>query len=557
MNRKALPIVALLLVVVSSLLGGYYQSRPVRSATTAEPVASEEIQQGFEEAIEVIENEYVGEADLEQLGKAAIQGMLHQLDPHSGFFTKQEFEQLQTEQQSRIYGIGVTISKRYDRVYIISATPGGPGQRAGLRYGDALVAVDGQRVEDWSQDRVLAQVRGEKGDPVEITVERVGASAPITVRIKRDEVKLPTVRGVFMTAQPGTGYIGLTGGFAAKTEEELTEAINLLKAEGMKQLVLDLRGNPGGLLNQAIEVSKKFLASGQKILEVRGRRDDGEGRSYEVPKNNLPETMPVVILINGQTASASEVVAGALQDHDRALIVGENSFGKGLVQRVMRLAYGAGLTLTTQRYYTPTGRLIQRDYANQSFYDYYMNRASQDVSAAPSGEAAWTDSGRKVYGGGGIKPDVEVKPLDGRTFTLNSVYGRVFYGGFEFTRQLVAGQVTGLREYRVSETQYRTQVSDEDINRYPIDERVLAAFRQYLISRPQFNISDEQFNAHRSYITLILRREIIYAAYGPEAGDQVYLAEDPQLKKAIELLPEARTLAENARKLAAQRDDRE
>ena len=549
MRRKALLVVAVILVAVSSLLGGYYQSRPVRSATTSEFQVSDEIKSGFDEAIEVVQDEYAGDIDLEQLGKASIQGMLHTLDPHSSFFTRAEFDQLQTEQQSRIYGIGVRISKRYDRVYILSATPGGPGHRVGLRYGDAIVAIDGQRVEDWHQDRVLQLVRGEKGAPLEITVDRPGSPAPVTVRLKRDEVKLPTVQGAFITSQPNTGYIGLTGGFAAKTEEELTTAINQLKTEGMKQLVLDLRGNPGGLLNQAIEVSKKFLAGGQKILEVRGRKDSGEGRVYDVPDNNLPETMPVVILINRQTASASEVVAGALQDHDRALIVGENSFGKGLVQSVTRLSYGAGLTLTTQRYYTPTGRLIQRDYANQSFYDYYLNRASHEMKPGPRGEALKTDGGREVFGGGGIKPDVEVKPL----VTTNPVYSKIFYGAFDFVRQLVAGQIASLREYKVNEFQHMNRITAEELNRYPVDDHVLSAYRQYIAAKSQFNLTDEEAAAYRSYLVLQLRREIITAAYGPEAGDQVYLTADPQLKKAIELLPEARMLAENARKLALER----
>jgi carboxyl-terminal processing protease len=552
MSKKTLPIAAIVLVVTSSLFGGYIQSRPSKTSGTSEPVVAEDLKQGFEEALDTIQEEYAGEIDLETLGKSSIQGMLHQLDPHSNFFTKTEFDEIQTEQQSRIYGIGVTIAKRSDRVYILSANPGSPGQRAGLRYGDAIVAVDGQAVEDWAQDKVLHRVRGEKGEAVELTVERAGAPAPITVRIKRDEVKLPTVRSVFMTSQPGTGYIGLTGGFAAKTEEELTAAIIKLKQEGMQQLVLDLRGNPGGLLDQAIEVAKKFLPGGQKILEVRGREGRFPSRVFEVPANNIPETFPLVILINGQTASASEVVAGALQDHDRALIVGENSFGKGLVQSVTRLSYGAGLTLTTQRYYTPTGRLIQRDYSNISFYDYYMNRkdGTQEPLAPQNNKALYTDNGRSVYGGGGITPDVEVKSVDAKSFSANSIRGRVFFGAFDFVRQLVAGQIASLREYRVSEAQYKSKLSQEDINRFPVDEKVLAAYRQHIAGKAQFNFSEEQFNLNKNYIILQIRRELMSAAYGPEAGEQVNLAEDPQLLKALEKLPDARLMADNVRRAA-------
>jgi len=546
MNKKTLPIAAIVLVILSSLFGGYIQSRPSKASGTSESVVPEDLKQGFEEALEVAQEEYAGEIDLESLGKNSIQGMLHQLDPHSNFFTKGEFDKIQTEQQSRIYGIGVTIAQRADRVYILSANPGSPGQRAGLRYGDAIIAVDGQKTDDWKQDKVLERVRGEKGETVELTVERAGAVSPITVRIKRDEVKLPTVRSAFMTAQPGTGYIGLTGGFAAKTEEELSAAIVKLKQEGMQQLVLDLRGNPGGLLDQAIEVTKKFLPAGQKILEVRGREGRFPNRVFEVPSNNVPETFPIVILINGQTASASEVVAGALQDHDRALIVGESSFGKGLVQSVTRLSYGAGLTLTTQRYYTPTGRLIQRDYSNISFYDYYLNRKeeSKDGSVPSNNKALYTDNGRSVYGGGGITPDIEAKP----SVINNSARGRIFFGAFDFVRQLVAGQINTLREYKVNETQTKSKLSQEEINHYPVDEKVLAAFRQHIAAKSQFNLTDEQFNANKNYIILQIRREILSAAYGPEAGDQVNLAEDAQLLKALEKLPEAKLMADNVRR---------
>ena len=283
----------------------------------------------FKEAISEIQENFAGKVDLELFGKNAILGMLHQLDPHSAFFTKAEFDEVQTEQSSRIYGIGVTIAKRYDHVYILSATPGAPGHRAGLRYGDAIIAIDKQSVDDWTSQQVMHRVRGEKGEPVEITVERAGTPNPITVRVRRDEVKLPSVRNAFIAGQGGTGYIALTGGFSSKTDEELLEALTQLKLEGMRQLVLDLRGNPGGLLDEAIKVSTRFLAPGEKILEVRGRDEESSAHTYEVPDNNEPETIPMVVLVDRQTASASEIVAGALQDHDRALIVGENTFGKG------------------------------------------------------------------------------------------------------------------------------------------------------------------------------------------------------------------------------------
>jgi carboxyl-terminal processing protease len=553
MKNKALPLIALLIIIAATVAGGYYGSSRSSHATTADADATDALTEEFKEAISEIQENYAGKTDLELLGKYSIQGMLHQLDPHSAFFTKAEFDDVQTEQSSRTYGIGVTIAKRYDRVYILSVTPAGPGHRAGLRYGDAVIAIDKQNVEEWTTEQVMHRVRGEKGEPVEVTVERAGAPNPITVTLKRDEVKLPSVRNAFMIGQGSIGYIALTGGFSSKTDEELTEAMTRLKAENMRQLILDLRGNPGGLLDEAIKVSKKFLAPGEKIVEVRGRDAQAAPHSqqvHEVPENNIPETMPVVVLINRQTASASEIVAGALQDHDRGLIVGENSFGKGLVQGVFRLWGGTGLVLTTAKYYTPTGRSIQRDYANVSFYDYYLNRNEdeQGVTGVPRGDALRTDLGREVYGGGGITPDVLMKSPE-----AGAARSRLFYGVFDFARQLIAGQIAGMREYRITETQHKAKISPEDINRYPVTDELVAALRQYLAGKPQFNVSDERFKSNLDYIRTQMRRELMSAAYGPEAGDQVYLSDDVQFRKAIESLDQARMLADNARRARGDR----
>lgn len=540
MKNRTLPLLAIGVIALSTLAGGYYSSLRPRHVTDTDSNLTDELTDQFKEALFEIQENYSGKVDLEVIGKNSIQGMLHQLDPHSAFFTKSEFDDVQTEQSSRIYGIGVTIAKRYDHVYILSATPGAPGQRAGLKYGDAIIAIDKQNVDDWTSQQVMHKVRGEKGEPVEITVERAGTPNPITVHVRRDEVKLPSVRNAFIIPQGATGYIALTGGFSSKTDEELTDALTELRLEGMRQLVLDLRGNPGGLLDEAVSVSRKFLAPGEKIVEVRGRDEESSAKTYDVPDNNSPETIPMVVLVDRNTASASEIVAGALQDHDRALIVGENTFGKGLVQGVFRLWGGTGLVLTTAKYYTPTGRSIQRSYANVSFYDYYLNRSEDPVAAnnARHGDALRTDLGRTVYGGGGITPDVEVKapPLS----------SRLFYGVFDFVRELVAGQMGGLREYRIAECQYKTKTSPEEINRYPITDELLAAFRQYISNKPQFNVSEERITANLNYIRTQMRREIITAAYGPEAGDQVYLADDVQFRKAFDSLDRARVLAENA-----------
>jgi carboxyl-terminal processing protease len=545
MKQKLLWPAVIVLITAASLVGGYYERRSRATLTTSEASSPNSESLGFDEAVATSLENFAGDIDLEKLTKHSILGMLHQLDPHSSFFTKEEFDRLQTETNSRIYGIGVSIVKRYDRVYVISATPGAPGHRAGLRYGDAILKVDGDNVENWPSEQVVQRVRGEKGDELEMTVERVGVAEPITVRIKRDEVKLPTVRNAFMLEEDGIGYIALTGGFSLKTSEELTEAITDLRSAGMKKLILDLRGNPGGLLNQAVEVARKFLQPNQRIVEVRGRDTSYTPTVYEVPENNVPENVPLVVLINGQSASASEVVAGALQDHDRAIIVGENSFGKGLVQNVKRVWGGAGITLTVAKYYTPTGRSIQRDYSNVSFYDYYFKRNGdgEKLDETPRGDAVHTDIGRTVYGGGGITPDIEAKAPE-----ADLTRSKLFYGVFSFARQLVGGQIPGHREYRITESQTRKSLIPDMLNRYPVTDELIASSRQYLATKKEFNVSEEKFTSHLNYIRALLKRELLTAAYSPEIGEQVYVSEDTQLQRAIKSFAEAQNLIETARR---------
>jgi carboxyl-terminal processing protease len=542
MTRRAILVLAVIVVAAASLAGGLYDKWQRTSFISPESGLPDHRAFLFEEALSTAQENYAGQIDIEALGTSSIRGMLHTLDPHSAFFTKTQFDELQTETNSRIHGIGVTIVRRYDRVYIISTTPGGPGHRAGLRYGDAITRIDGVNVENWATDQVMHRVRGEKGAPVELVIERPGAPEPISVRLVREEVKLPTVRNACMYGDTGIGYIALTGGFSNKTEEELTRALAQLKEEGMRQLVLDLRGNPGGLLDQATRVAQKFLPSGKRILEVRGRDDHYPNRVYVVPDSNVPETMPLVLIVNNQTASASEVVAGALQDTDRALIVGENSFGKGLVQSVNRVWGGAGLTLTVAKYYTPSGRSIQRDYSLVSFYDYYLRRTEdgRQSSEPQHGEALRTDLGRPVFGGGGITPDYEVKPARQSS--------RLFFGIFNFVRQLTAGQIAGLREYKISETRHKSRLSSEDLARYPVTDQLIAALRQHLAAKRSFNVTDEFFNSKLDYIRAQLRREIMTAAFGLEVGEQAYLPEDVQFRKAVESLDQARMLADNARR---------
>src|ERR1041385_9379211 len=384
MNRN-FAIVAALVIVAASVTGGV-RSRASRryvstSTSNSNTVASEKyvadrIEADYREAISTVEDKYAGDIDYEKATQAAIQGMLSTLDPHSVYFPAAEFKKLKEDQSSSFYGIGVQILRHDDGVYVQSVVENTPASRAGLRAGDRIVEVDGKDARDWSSEEVSKNVRGDRLKTVDIKVERAGEEVPITFKITRDAVPLPSIRNAFMIS-PGTGYIGLVGGFQHTTDDELREAISDLKKQGMRQLVLDLRNNPGGLLDQAIDVASEFLPRDKVVVSVKGRSEYKDPQVYK-SNGSEPEDVPLVVMINRNTASASEIVAGAIQDHGRGLVVGETSFGKGLVQHVFQLPYNTGLTLTTARYYTPYGRSLQRDYSSGSLYDYYVRRDQND-----------------------------------------------------------------------------------------------------------------------------------------------------------------------------------
>src|SRR5687768_6528405 len=388
MSKRFL-IIAFVIILIAAVVGGTIgSSRRMRRNIPANTLV-DEIEKDYDEAIHTISDGYAGDIDYEKATQAAIQGMLSTLDPHSMYFPYREFKKLQEDQGSRFYGIGVTIVQHRDGVYVQSAVEGAPAGRLGLRYGDRILEVDGRDARDWTSEQVSKKVRGGEGEPVTAKVERAGSVGPLTFTIIRDSVPLPSIRYAYML-RPGTGYVGLTGGFQSTSRQELREALDKLKSQGMRQVILDMRGNPGGLLNQAIDVASEFLPPGQVVVSVKGRTEYSDPKVYKSSGSD-PEVLPLVILINRGTASASEIVAGAIQDHDRGLVVGETSFGKGLVQHVFLLPFNTGLTLTTARYYTPIGRSLQRDYSSGSLYDYYTRHdadATKQESGSPSASPA-------------------------------------------------------------------------------------------------------------------------------------------------------------------------
>jgi carboxyl-terminal processing protease len=530
-------------------------TRSTRPATRSNPNATSALEEDFAEALSVVQDNYVDgvKLDYNTAFKSSIIGMLRTLDPHSNYYDAKEFEELQTEWRSEYYGVGASIINHEingeTNTYIIGTFEGSPAARAGLRYGDKIIAVDDHVAKGKSSAEVRDWIRGPKGSTVSVTVERASNGAKETVQIARDAVSQPTVPDAYMI-KPGVGYIPLTGGFNRTTADEFVERLEQLHKQGMTQLVVDLRNNPGGLLDQAVKVAEQFLGRGQLILSQRGRIA-GADRSYN-SMNSTPDAIPLVVLVNRNTASASEIVAGALQDHDRALVVGETSFGKGLVQSIIPMEYGTALTLTSTKYYTPSGRLIQRDYSNEGLYDYYtkggvgsLDDENGGGNAAalpkPSGPESLTDTGRKVYGGSGITPDDAVKPR-----LISTTQQRIADPIFGFARDLVNGRVKGFEDYKVGRAIEFDHVIKSD--EYPVTDNLFKAFKTYALADTSNKLTEAQLDKARDYIARQLRFEIATAAYGTVGATQVFIADDPQVTKAVEVLPQARELAAAAQR---------
>src|SRR5215475_11080244 len=496
-------------------------------AVADDKLALDHLSRDYVAAIDLIREKYVEEVEYEALTTTAIQGMLRTLDPHSNYYDRKSFEEMRMEQRSQYYGIGASILGRHRGVYIIETFKDTPAAVGGLRYGDQIIAIDGKSTETWNSDQVRDNLRGELGVEVKVTVRRAGVDEPITVRLDRAAVDLPSISGYYIV-KPGVGYVALSRGFHSTTSDELTSAVSALKAQGMNSLLLDLRGNPGGFLEQAIRVADKFLQRGQVILSVRGR---GRGGDRDWPaESGMPETFPMVVLIDDGSASASEIVAGAIQDHDRGLIVGEPSFGKGLVQTIIPLYGGAGLTLTTARYYTPSGRLIQRDYSNGSSYEYHFRRNANgtEMARAPHNDMRRTDTGRAVYGGGGIEPDIKIESPQ-----VSNTQGALWSGGlFMFVRELVAGRVAGAADFKRDAIDFDHQPQPGE---YAITDQLMKAYREFMVdflSKNQdtgvtIKTVDENFEWARQKI----REEALIAAYGVDTQKRMTADIDTQLQR--------------------------
>jgi len=547
MKHRFAVILAAVVILSSIIVGGLLSGHAAAESESSSQTSPNEFLTNFTEALDVIQLTYADKVGPDKLVYSAIRGMLRVLDPHSSFFDTTEFSRLREEQHSKYFGLGIRVRPllRDQGRHVIVEPPaiGSPAERKGLRAGDVITCIEGEPIDEWTSDEVVSHLKGPRGTTVNITIERPGIRDPLQINIERDEIPLITVPYAFEVS-PNIGYVKIDR-FSESTADELEEKLKELDTDKLSGLILDLRDNPGGLLNQAIEISDFFLPSGELVVSTKGRVE-GSVKPYEA-RSAVKVKVPLVVLINRHSASASEIVAGALQDHDRALIVGETSFGKGLVQSVYPLDNDTGMALTTAKYYTPSGRLIQRDYSGSNFEYYYMSVDSIVPEDDGEREIRTTDSGREVFGGGGITPDVVVPMRELNRFEATLTSKDVF---FQYARRLTSGQVPAASNFQLpiknDEVAVDRETSNQALPELEINDAILEDFKQYLRDR-NIEFTEEEVSENVDFISRRIRQEVLTSSYGLQEGFRVAIQGDTQVLKALEMLPKAKTLMQSGR----------
>ena len=513
--KKNVALAALVILLLANLLA------------RDEDVWSQEVDK-FSSILGLIDKTYYRDVEPEKLVYSSIRGMLETLDPHSYFLDPDSFSRMREEYTGKYYGLGIQIQKQDDNLVVVSPIEGTPAHRLGIQPGDIISTINGESTKPLSSFEAMHKLRGPKGAKVTITIVREGLDAPFELTIEREEIPLRSVPYAFLLNND-TGYIFIRN-FAETTTQEFEEKMKALTAQGLKSLILDLRGNTGGTFFQSIDLSDEFLPSGSVIVSIKGRNRI-YNREYRADDNDEYEDIPLVILINRGSASASEIVAGAVMDNDRGYIVGEDSWGKGLVQTVFPLGDNLAVALTTAKYFTPSGRSIQRDY--EHIEDYLLHKQAPEDQR----EVRYTVSGRKVLGQGGISPDFEVPQ------TLSAVWTELMIKGafFGYARRFAAHQ-TPLSKSLVfpkEEGANGTAAGKSAVTKdFVVDDAVIADFKDYLQAN-KITIEEDKFTAARDEIRRELQRSIFSILWSYEEGVKVFSKMDPAVLKALEIMPEA------------------
>ena len=514
--------------VAGGTLAAFLETGGAQAAPADDPVSQS--LKSFTQVYDAVEQNFADPVKADKsVYNGAIPGMLRTLDPHSNFFDPKAYQAMRDDQRGRYYGVGMTVGQRDGKVIVMAPFGGSPAYRAGLRPGDVILEVNDKKTDGLGTPEVADLLRGPRGTKVTVIVGREGNDQPVTVSLIRDEIPRPSVPLAFWL-KPGIAYVQITQ-FGETTSKELDEKLKRMGEKDVKGLVLDLRGNPGGLLNEGVDVAGHFLRKGETVVSHRGRSaaSGSPNKNYQTRTDGTGKDYPVVVLVNRSSASAAEIVSGALQDHDRGWILGEPTFGKGLVQTVFPLSENTALALTTAHYYTPSGRLIQRDYSNLSFLDYYT-QAKKEVKNTQ--DVKMTDSGRTVYGGGGITPDEAFKAPELNKFQLDVKFRK--YAFFNFTARYFGARDTKLPR------------------NWEPDENVVNEFHQFLL-KEKIDFTEGDFTANHTWIKEELKREMYITAFSLEESNRVAAEQDPAVLKAIDSMPKAKQLVDAAKKLIVER----
>ena len=516
--------VTVLAVAVSALVGGLFGS----SVAARQDEISQQYRV-FTAALAAIDREYVDDVPSDRLVYSAIDGMLKTLDPHSSFFDPNSYRQMRERQEGKYYGLGIQIQVIDGDITVMSIFEGSPAYKRGLRRGDVIARIMGADAKGWTSEQAVAKLKGPKGTTVSISLRRRGYDGLLDLDVERDEVNIVTVRGAFMIDKE-TGYIKL-GDFSETSDDEVGAALKKLTDAGMKRLVFDLRDNPGGPLDQAIKVSNRFLPRGDMIVYTRGRVPNSD-QDYRATEDSQYTHLPIVVLVNRNSASAAEIVTGSLQDHDRGLVVGETTFGKALVQSVYRISGGAGLALTTGRYYTPSGRMIQRPW--DGTFDEYLTYSLRDQNPQRQHSPAQlkkTDAGRDVYSGGGVDPDkFMVGPVEGFN---PSRFSRTLFARGAFAN--FADQFTAEGDTRLSAANKNRKTIARG---FEVTDAMVAEFRESLKSQ-KLIVDDAAFTKDEAFIRAMIHYDIDLALFGVSEARKNLIAKDPQAQFALSQFPDA------------------